>query len=401
MAHSKYSPSSSSRYLRCAGSVTLCEMLGEEESVPRHTAEGSAAHELAELVLRGEKDPIAYEGRVLSHDGYDFEVDDDMIDYVGAYVDEIRRRAADADIVEIEHTVDLSNVMQFPDQSGTADAIIVKGNRVEVHDLKYGKGVQVDAEENTQLMIYALGAIEEFGLLADIEECEVFIHQPRLDHFDSWEFPADRWGKFAAEVQAAIKEAESDNPSFNAGAVQCRWCKAKAMCKVAAKQVSDAIGADFDVLDENTSVPAIADCFAVLTVEDLEVAYNHLEFIQNWVKAIRESVMSKAMEGETKRFKPVAGKRGARAWEDSTKAEDIMKSMRLKQDDMYSRKLISPTQAEKLLKKSPKRWNRLTDLITQPDGNPVLVPMSDPKPSIAISDDEFEDVSDTDNDDLI
>ncbi len=110
--------------------------------------------------------------------------------------------------------------------------------------------------------------------------------------------------------------------------------------------------------------------------------YTLLGAIEGWCAAIKAEAFRRAEGGELPGFKLVSGKRGARAWASAEEAETTMKAMRLKVGEMYNLNLISPTQAEKLLKEAPRRWKRLQSLVTQPPGKPTLVPVADPRPAL-------------------
>ena len=122
-----------------------------------------------------------------------------------------------------------------------------------------------------------------------------------------------------------------------------------------------------------------------------------VDLVEQWCKAVRAEVESRLLQGqEVPGYKLVQGKRGARAWTSAEEAEAILKSMRLKQDEMYDLKLISPTTAEKVLKESPKRWNRIAPLISQSEGKPSVAPESDKRPALVLGavEDDFEQVTD-------
>jgi hypothetical protein len=130
-----------------------------------------------------------------------------------------------------------------------------------------------------------------------------------------------------------------------------------------------------------------------LSVDQLGAKMAAVELVEQWCKAIRARVESQLLGGrEVAGFKLVQGKRGSRAWTDANEAEAVMKSMRLKREEMYDMKLISPTSAEKILKANPKRWNRIAPFITQADGKPSVAPVSDKRPALELKpiESEFE-----------
>jgi CRISPR/Cas system-associated exonuclease Cas4 (RecB family) len=411
MDHAKFSPSGASRWLRCPGSISL-EALAPKEVTSVHAQEGTDAHTLAELLLRvrlAEQEPIDIKERDSARAEYQKHLayceDEaewlDMRIHVQEYVDNILK-AAEGGELHVEVKLDTSDAIGVPDQFGTSDAVIVKDTVLEVHDLKYGKGVRVDAEHNEQAMTYALGALDMFDILGEIETVKMVIHQVRLGDISEWECSVNELRTFANDLKRAAKMALSAEPPFYAGEKQCRWCKGKAICQHAASHVTDVAIAPAEA-DEFADL-TVAEFVQAMPVEQFENYYDKVGFVEDWAKAIRARAHIEAMNGTLTRYKAVTGRAGARKWADADEAEAMMKSMRLKQDEMYAKTPISPTVAEKLLKKdSPKRWKRLEPLITKPDGKPTVVPIDDKRLAITNSatEEEFDDLdSEIETDDL-
>jgi hypothetical protein len=170
-AHALLGASKAHRWMACPGSIALEHDLPDTSSP--HAEEGTRAHELAAAVLL--QQTIA-EG--------DFPAE--MADHVNTYVDYVIRERTGHQLL-IEQRVDYSDVIGVPNSFGTADCIILAGDTIKIIDLKYGMGVRVDATENEQLMLYALGALETFGLLGEFTKAKLVIVQPRLDHISEWE----------------------------------------------------------------------------------------------------------------------------------------------------------------------------------------------------------------------
>ena len=400
--------------------------------------EGTAAHALAELVLNGNipdandmlGEKIFWEER---GEKVSWTVNADMVEYIQGYVDTVRRRAEEfamlPDVkgvtIHVEEKVDFSAVIGIADQFGTADILIEvefeDGSvMLSVEDLKYGMGVKVDAEGNEQLMTYGAGAMSTFELIGcDVTKVILAIHQVRLRHLSEFEYSAQQIRDFGVTLSTQANVAEiqreryrSGTPAgklvLKAGEKQCRFCKAKGFCPTIRNEVVDTT--------YNTTTPVTLADFDDLTEEDMSspkmdgeenrewlgACMDKIAMIEGWCSAIRARVFTELEAGEkVKGYKLVEGKRGNRAWRDKEEAEEALKSMRVKQDDMYDRKLISPTKAEKLLKGSTRKWNRAQKLIVRADGKPSVAPESDKRPALDIrpASDGFDDL--TQGDDLV
>lgn len=377
--------------MRCTGSVALESGLPDTSS--KYADEGSAAHSLASMALVEEKDAAAYHGRIITVEGRagavgtDFTVDAEMVEEVQKYLDKIHE-FANGQTLLVEQRLEFSEYVGVADQFGTSDAVILTSDEIQVHDLKYGRGVRVDAEENEQLMLYALGALATFGFIGEFKRVRMAIHQPRLDHLSEWDCSIEDLLAFATKAAAAAAIAMSllqpqnlgfaiPSSHFNPGDKQCRWCKAKSSCPALTGEVSRIVYGSPDVLGNKheTAKPQGVP----QSVSLLGTYMDRLELVEEWCKAIRARVYTELSSGaEVPGWKMVTGKKGNRAWCDKLAAETHMKGMRLKHEEMFEYSLISPTQAEKkLAKEYPRAWPKLAALIMQADGRPTMVPATD------------------------
>jgi len=185
---------------------------------------------------------------------------------------------------------------------------------------------------------------------------------------------------------------------LNPGEKQCKFCKAKATCPALRAEVGGIVHEAASLDDFADLVPLKPDS----TTGDnyLSIAMSMVGLVEDWCKGIRAEVERRLLAGqEVKDFKLVEGKRGNRKWADPVAVENVMKSFRLRQDEMYDLSLISPTKAEKLLKSNPKRWAKVQEHITQSTGKPSVAPVADPRPALDVQSvaDDFRDLLTTEN----
>lgn len=374
IAHAKLGASNAHRWLECSGSVKAEQGLVDKAS--SFAYEGTCAHELAELALNADCEPSDWIGKALVENS-EWVVDEDMASYVSVYTDYVRSMSKGADDTLYEQRVSYSDWV--PEGFGTADAVIIKGDTIHVCDLKYGKGVQVDADNNPQGMLYGLGAYSEFGWLSDFKTVKISIVQPRLDHISEWSISVKDLLKWAEWVSQRAELALSDNAERTPGEKQCRFCKAKGSCPALMKYTEDIIMADFDDLDDLPSPDT-------LTQDQIRRVLEHKGLIEGWLSSVETVVRERLENGEDfQGFKLVEG-RSTRQWGDENEAATALND--LLGDNLYTRKMISPAQAEKILKRDQR--SVLEDLIVKPSGKPTLVPESDKRPPINLTDGDFE-----------
>jgi hypothetical protein len=372
-AHAKLSASGSAKWSLCPGSVFAEKDLPNTTSV--FAEEGTAAHELAELLLRGD-DELTLVGDVIGVTLPDsgVVVTQDMYDYVQTYVSYVNSISGE---LFVEQRVDFSHIA--PDGFGTSDAIVINDNTMTIIDLKYGKGVRVDAENNTQGILYALGAVNDYGMLFNIKTINIVIVQPRLDHISEWTIGIDELNRWGERLKQAAELSLSDNAPRSPGEKQCQWCRAKATCPALAKLTESTLMTSFDNLD--TSKPE------QLTDEQLKIALDNKKLIVSWFDAVETLVTDRLSTGQGfNGYKLVAG-RANRAWRDEAATAAALRDV-LGEETLYTRKIISPAQAEKELGKS--RAELLDDLVTKPEGAPTLVPESDKRPPVNVSKNDFD-----------
>jgi hypothetical protein len=426
-SHAKRSPSSAKRRKLCPGSPVMEE--GRPDNPSRFAAEGTVAHTVMELCLQPvveaselglaeeATDAEAFVGRIFEADGFEFTVDMEMADHVNSFVQWVLTfyNAERGDVLLTEQAVSLEPITGEKDATGTADVIILGGDkRIYVFDLKYGAGVLVlvtdsDGQRNEQLVSYGVAAALQHGE-ENWNELVIGIGQPRKDYFDfdTIDMTLEFGGELARlrEIEALVDEAEAVWPLAKSGWEEmylhpsedaCKFCKAKgSFCPAQRREIA-----------ETVSAVATPDDFADLEVANvkadkpgpnwLAVAYSKVDWIEDWCAEVRAEMRAALMAGtDVPGYYMTAGKKGNRAWTDEIEAAARMRSARLKQDEMFSSKLISPTQAEQLLKDKPKVWTKLTALITQSEGQPAITHEGSGKArlNLAASLDDFGDIED-------
>lgn len=382
-AHALLGASSASRWIKCPPSARLTEHIEENRNSP-YALEGEAAHEYSEHLLR------TY---LSGNDGadvavvQDFELEneyfnDEMREEVGKYVDyvlnvyETEIENMFSTYMAIETQLDYSDWV--PEGFGTGDILIVNDERLHVIDLKYGKGVHVSAEDNSQLKMYALGAFVKFEREYDFRSIVLHICQPRLNNFSTFEIGISDLLKWANNVVVpAAKLAFAGEGEFNAGD-HCRWCKVKGNCKARADKHLEALQYDFQD-------PALID------EEEIGSILHLAQELKTWATDVESYVKKQIMSGKkVDGWKQVAG-RSSRKFTDAKAVQVRLEEDFVDENVMYKPKeLVSLTNLEKALgKKYFKEY--LGDLVEKSEGAPTVVPASDPRKEINTISDDFGD----------
>mgnify|MGYP003653889673 FL=1 len=354
-AHAKLSASGSARWLNCPGSVNAEKGIRDKSSF--FAQEGTAAHALAEHCLVNNVDADSQIGQTFEG----FVVDNYMSEFVQSYVSYVKQFSGEH-LYEVR--VDFSPWV--PEGFGTCDAMIIqKDGTLRVIDLKYGQGLRVDAEDNTQAMLYALGAYEDFGHIYDIDTIEVTIHQPRLDHVSEWTITVNDLLTWGEEVKRKAAECLEPNAPRNASDKACQWCKAKPTCPALKTLTETAIITMFDDVGAATMPPTDK-----LTDEQLKQALRHKKLITGWLDSVEAHIG-----------------RSLRKWSDETSAIATL-SEQYDDNALFKKSFLSVSQAEKLVGK--KNALTIADFIVKPPGKPTLAPESDKRPAINLQENDFD-----------
>lgn len=374
--HALLSPSSAVRWLACPA-APLMEQGRPDEASP-FAAEGTAAHEAAAIALLTDAPVSAQKG-----------MSDDDLPAVQSYVDYVQQLAkVPFAQLFVEQELDIASLTGEEGAKGTADAVVLLPEETVVIDLKFGRGVRVDAEGNPQLMLYAAAASAMRG---EPKPCRLVVHQPRINHVSEWVCSVEEMQLFLGRVSTAsgvarsiMERGSAADTDYNPCESACRFCRARAVCPALAAQVQQAVGTDFDAID--APEPA-----APTDAEAIARALPFVPLIEAWCRAVTAEAERLLTAGEpVAGYKLVQGRKGNRAWTSAADAEAALKAMRIKEADMYERKVISPAAAEKLAKAGTigkRQWPKLQALITRSEGKPCLAPESDPRPAWNAADD--------------
>ena len=368
--HAKLSPSAAARWINCPGSIRLSEQVPPEPS-SEYADEGTLAHSVAEAKLLRETGILTvrvFNSRMKKAQASEYwsgEMDEATDFYADTVLERLTEAGEDA-LLMVEQQFSLDE--WAPESFGTSDAVIIGGDTIEVVDLKYGKGVRVDAEGNPQLRLYALGAVGLFGDLYDFGRVRATIIQPRLDHVSSETLQVAELLAWGDTVVRPAAKAAADGTGHTACGDWCRWCPAKAVCRTRAEANLDLARLDFKKPD-------------VLTPEEIADVLRKADELDKWAKDVKDYALQQAIAGEHfDGWKLVEG-RSIRKYADDLKVAETLQAAGYPEAALYERKLNGITAMEKLVGKK-KLTELLGDLIIKPAGSPVLVPEDDRREAI-------------------
>lgn len=375
--HAKLSASGASRWLNCPGSVQLESQFADTSSV--YAQEGTLAHEIAELKLSkwckkgiGPKKFNSAMEKFKTHELYQPEMDKFTDEYVD-FVKEIFMAYPSKPYIELEERVDFSNIV--PEGFGTADCIMIFGNDLNIIDLKYGKGVPVSPVDNPQLMLYALGAYNNYSFIYDIKTVTMSIVQPRLGVFESYTVTVDELLQFADRVKPIADKAYNGSDEYKSGD-HCKFCKAKSVCKARAAEM-------FAVVEDIK--PVMENGIGTLTPQEIGYYLDKVDGVSKWISDLEDEGLILALNGEdVTGFKAVEG-RSIRAFKDIDSAFNVLLSNGYDEAMLYERKPLTLSKIEKLVGKSVFS-EMLKDEIVKPPGKPTLVRESDKREKIVNND---------------
>lgn len=377
--HAKLSASGSSRWINCPGSIVLESSFGEKES--EYAEEGRLAHSVAELKL------TKYFKKGIGPKKFKSAMDEfkkspywnkSMDDYTDDYFEFVKEKALsypDRPFVDVELRVDYSNVA--PEGFGTCDCVMIHGNELSIIDLKYGTGVKVDAKDNSQLMLYALGVYNMYSIIYGIKTVSMTIVQPRLNHFDTHTISIEELLAFGERVKPIAQEAYTGSDRLAVGD-HCKFCKAKSKCRARAESM-------FKPVKENVLPVIDKKPGELLTSQEIGELLIKLDGVVDWIKSLEAEGLAEALAGnEVTGFKLVEG-RSVRKITDESGAVSKLVAAGFEESLLYERRLLSMTKLEAIVGKKDFA-TILGGTIEKPPGKPTLVKASDKRKEYVLND---------------
>ena len=365
--HAFLSPSSSVRWYFCPPSARLCEQFPDQGSV--YASEGTEAHALCEFLLKHALGMEAEDPRP-DFQYYSAEMEDaaqGYVQYVQEKVEKYRMSGVEP-VVFVEQRLDLRDYI--PQSMGTADCIIIAGETAEVIDFKYG--LRRVPASSMQLRIYALGVCQVFSALYDFSLLRTCVYQPRLSSVDEAEISVEellRWAR--GDLAPRARQAFDGVGEFTCGD-WCRMCRARRNCRALAEYQLEIAKYDFAAAE-------------LLTDEEIADILSRVDALVSWANDVKDFALREALRGHAyPGFKVVSGRAVRRFTDDAAVAQRVEDAG----VDPWERKLLGVSALEKKLGKK-KFSELLADLISRPEGKPVLVPSSDKRPELKSAEQDF------------
>lgn len=375
MAHAVLSASGSKRWLSCPPSARLERKFPDKAG--EAAQEGTLAHALAEARIRHWLGEVSENGLTLRIDSirHDALYSPEMGEYVSEYVDLcIEKINAAQGVALVEERLDFSRWVK--NGFGTGDMVIIGDGVLEIVDLKYGKGVPVSAEGNTQMQLYALGAIEQYGYIYDFDHVRMSIFQPRNGGLSTQLMSVDELLAWGESIKPIAELAYAGKGDFKAGE-HCRFCRAAAQCKALADYNLEIAKLEFRDAD-------------LLTDDEVSFVLSRVDGLIRYADKIKTFALAEALKGHKwPGFKVVAG-RSNRRITDAVKAVKLLRRAGYGDDVIYKPLEIQTiTDLEKTITKK-KFGEILGSVVEKPPGKPTLVPADDERPEYDPAKTEFE-----------
>lgn len=367
--HAVLSASSANRWLHCPPSVRLSEGYMDNASV--FAMEGTSAHELCEYKLRSALG-VEAENPTENLDFYNTEMEECAEGYA-TYILELVEKAKETcsdPVVMVEQRVDFSRYV--PEGFGTADCIIIADKILNIVDYKHGKGVEVSAENNPQMKLYALGALELFDCLYDISKVQMTIFQPRLSNVSVFVMDKADLLNWANDELTAKAELAFEGKGELCCGEWCKFCKAKANCKERAK-----INMEMAQYEFRKS--------SLLTDEEVVDILSKVDELTSWASDVKNFALEQAVRGKQWPGWKVVEGRSNRKYTDEGAVAQVVKNAGY---NPYDEKIMGITNMTKMLGKE--KFNELLgDFVERPQGKPTLVTEDDKRPEMNTAKEDF------------
>lgn len=367
--HSEIGASSSKRWLNCPASVGLSRGLPNPTSP--YAAEGTAAHELGELCLENGTRADEYLGKEING----FEVTEEMARCVNFYLDKLAPYISDDTEYDfyVEEKFELPDI--HPNMYGSNDFCAVKDGELVISDYKHGAGLNVDAEGNTQLIIYALGAYEEFNPIYNIKKVKLSVCQPRIEgqEWSEWNITADELLEYKEMLKEGVAQVYSKTPKMESGD-HCRFCLAKYKCPKLKEEAEDLIQSSFDDLPVEKKQDFLPDPSELSDDQIIKILKNSKK-IEDFFKAVHSHAHNLVEKGHSLEGYKLVKARTQRKIRD--KGEFIAQFEPTFGDDLYQKELLTLGKLEKLIGKK-----EVDEYCIKPDKGNQLAPISDKRPEV-------------------
>lgn len=382
-SHALLSASGAARWLACTPSARLEERAGGKDTSSIYAEEGTLAHELSDIMLHREfkgmkaktfnSEKRKLKTRViklldeLAWSEMEREVQK-YVDYVKETFLAVRKKTPDA-VLMLEERLDYSHIV--PQGFGTGDCIIIADDIMYVIDLKYGKGIQVEAKTNPQAMLYAHGALYKFDMAFDIKEVQMCIVQPRLNNISEWKCSVNYLHGWADKVAGPKAKLAYAGEGEKVAGDHCKWCKVKALCRTYADKNLELAKYEFSDPD-------------LLTLEERAQIYEQSGMLTDWVSSIGKNLFDEAMKGTPiPNHKLVIG-RSNRKWTDEQKAMELLAEKGFEESEYKRVSIETITKVQKLVGKDVLE-EEFKDFMVKPEGKPTLVHASDKRTAIGLA----------------
>ena len=356
-AHALLSASSAHRWLECPPSAVANEAYPNQDTV--FTNEGTLAHEVAEFMARN-----GYYSKKDAVEGVTVE----MVNCAKEYADYIEEQKKSNDaIVLLEQRVDFSPWV--PDGFGTCDCIIIQNDTLSIIDYKFGQGVMVSATDNPQMKLYALGAMNDYGIALDVKKVELHIFQPRLNNISTDNLTVDELMEWAEKTVKPVAEKAVQGKGKYSPGEHCRFCQHGGKCRALTKMCTEYL----DTHGLRVALPVLAphEVADVLRMEPM---------ISLWLKKVKEQALSTLMDGgEIPGYKVVAG-RGSRSWADDLEVAQALRASGYSDEEITKTTVLSVAAMEAAIGKK-KVAEIVGGQILVNTGSPTIAPITDKRPA--------------------